>query len=118
MSAAAYSAFGAHTPATKPQAALPAHDVAMSHAKILAYIQPYLKPGNFSGSILVVQDGKTLLRDSFGFSDISRQAPNQVDTKFRLCLGGCRIYLTRKRATNVWPHARSFPIIDAARIAD
>src|ERR1700733_3598182 len=68
MAAAAYSAFAAVTPVTKPQAAVPAHDVAMLNAKILAYVQPYVKSGNFSGSILVVQDGKTLLRDSFGFA--------------------------------------------------
>ena len=84
MAAAASSAFASVTPVTKPQAALPSHDVAMLHAKILAYLQPYVKSGNFCGSILVVQDGKTLLRDSFGFSDISRQAPNQVDTKFHI----------------------------------
>jgi D-alanyl-D-alanine carboxypeptidase len=84
MSAAAYSAFGAHMPVTKPQAALPAHDAAMLRAKILAYVQPYVKSGNFSGSILVLQDGKTLLRDSFGFSDISRQTPNTADTKFHV----------------------------------
>ena len=84
ISAAAYSAFGAQMPVTKPQAALPAHDVAMSHAKIPAYVRPYVKSGNFPGSILVVQDGKILVRDSFGFSDISRQAPNQVDTKVHI----------------------------------
>ena len=84
MSAAAPGAFGAHTPVSKSQAALPAHDAAMLHGKILTYVQPYVKSGNFSGSILVLQDGKTLLRDSFGFSDISRQTPNTADTKFHV----------------------------------
>lgn len=82
--AASSSALGADTPVTKPQAALSAHYVAMLHAKILAYVQPYVKSGNFSGSILVLQDGKTLLRDSFGFSDISRPTPNTADTKFHV----------------------------------
>jgi CubicO group peptidase (beta-lactamase class C family) len=78
------SGFAAVTPVSKHQAALPPHDVAMLHTKILAYVQPYVKSGNFSGSILVFQDVKTILRDSFGFSDISRQAPNQIDTKFHI----------------------------------
>ena len=56
----------------------------MFHAKILSYAEPYIKSGNFSGSIVVVQDGKILLRDSFGFSDITRQTPNRVDTKFHM----------------------------------
>jgi CubicO group peptidase (beta-lactamase class C family) len=82
--AASSSVLGADTAVTKPRVALPAHDVAMLHAKILSYVQPYVKSGNFSGSILVLQDGKTLLRDSFGFSDISQQTPNTADTKFHV----------------------------------
>jgi CubicO group peptidase (beta-lactamase class C family) len=81
--AAASSVFAAVTSVTKSPAVLPTHEVAMLHAKIRAYIQPYVKSGNFSGSILVLLDGETLLRDGFGFADISRQTPNRVDTKFQ-----------------------------------
>jgi D-alanyl-D-alanine carboxypeptidase len=54
------------------------------HDKISAYLRPYVSTGNFSGSILVLQNGKILFRDSFGFSDIARQTPNTVDTKFHV----------------------------------
>jgi CubicO group peptidase (beta-lactamase class C family) len=75
---------GTDTAVPKLQVALTDHDVATWHAKIRAYVQPYVKSGNFSGSILVLQDGKTLFRDSFGFSDVSRQIPNTADTKFHI----------------------------------
>jgi len=84
MAAAASSFFAAVTPVIKAQAALPAHDVAILHAKIQSYIQPYVKSSNFSGSILVLQDGNTLLHESYGFADISRKIPNTADTKFHV----------------------------------
>ena len=55
-----------------------------AHDQIAAYLEPYISSGNFSGSILVVRDGKTLFRGSYGLADASRKIPNRVDTIFHV----------------------------------
>lgn len=52
--------------------------------KISAYLRPYTSTGNFSGSILVIQSGKTLFQDSYGLSDVQSRAPNRDDTKYHI----------------------------------
>lgn len=37
--------------------------------------------GNFSGAILVVKDGKIILRKGYGFADVERKAPYTPDTR-------------------------------------
>jgi D-alanyl-D-alanine carboxypeptidase len=54
------------------------------HDKISAYLRSYVSTGNFSGSILVVESGKTLFQNSYGFSDVDSRAPNKVDTKYHI----------------------------------
>jgi len=54
------------------------------HDEIAAYIDPYVRSGNFSGSILVVEAGKVLFRNSYGHSGGPDGAPNRVDTKYHI----------------------------------
>src|ERR1700730_12445612 len=54
------------------------------HDTISAYLRPYVRTGNFSGSILVVKSGETLSQNSYGLSDVHSQAPNRVDTKYHI----------------------------------
>ena len=54
------------------------------HEEIVAYLAPYVSSGNFLGSILVVESGKVLFRDSYGPSDTAEGAPNRVDTKYHV----------------------------------
>ena len=46
--------------------------------------QEYITSQNFSGSVLIIQDGNTLLNQGFGFSDRSNAVNNSPDTIFRL----------------------------------
>lgn len=55
-----------------------------AHDEIVAYLNPYVSSGNFSGSILVVESGKVLFRDSYGCADTAKGAPNRVDTKYHV----------------------------------
>ena len=52
--------------------------------EIASYLDPYVRSGNFSGSILVVQSGKVLFRNSYGRSDVSRNASNKANTKYHV----------------------------------
>ena len=38
----------------------------------------------FSGSVLVVRDGRVLLRRGYGFADATRRTPNRPSTRFRI----------------------------------
>src|SRR5262245_20927594 len=55
-----------------------------AHDEIAAYLDPYVRSGNFSGSILVVKSGKVLFRNSYGPSGLPDGAPNSVDTRFHV----------------------------------
>ena len=55
-----------------------------AHDEIAAYLDPYVSSGNFSGSVLVVRDGKALFRGSYGLADASKKTSNRVDTIFHV----------------------------------
>ena len=54
------------------------------HDQISAYLRPYIATGNLSGSILVVESGKTIFQNGYGFSDVRSRAANAVDTKYHI----------------------------------
>ena len=54
------------------------------NGQISAYLRPYIASGNFSGSILVAESGKTIFENAYGLSDVHSQAANSVDTKFHI----------------------------------
>jgi len=58
-----------------------AQDIA---AKVDEYISPYLKIGNFSGSILIAKEGRILLSKGYGMADLEHDVPNTPQTIFRL----------------------------------
>ena len=45
-------------------------------------------PEDFSGAVLVSQNGNTLFAEGFGFADLPNQVKNTVDTKFQTASGG------------------------------
>lgn len=53
-------------------------------AKVLDYLEPYVQMRDFSGSVLVAQKGKVLVREPFGYADFEQQVPNQVNTRFHI----------------------------------
>jgi CubicO group peptidase (beta-lactamase class C family) len=55
-----------------------------AHDEIAAYLDPYISSGIFSGSILVVRDGKTLFRGSCGLADASTKTSNRTETIFHV----------------------------------
>jgi D-alanyl-D-alanine carboxypeptidase len=54
------------------------------HDQIGAYLGPYIATGNFSGSILVVETGKTIFQKSYGLSDVHSRVANRDDTKYHI----------------------------------
>ena len=55
-----------------------------AHDEIAAYLDPYVRSNNFSGSILVVKSGRVLFRNSYGPSGLPDGAPNSVNTRFHV----------------------------------
>jgi len=53
-------------------------------AKVDGYISPYLKIGNFSGSILIAKEGRILLSKGYGMANLEHDVPNTPQTIFRL----------------------------------
>jgi CubicO group peptidase (beta-lactamase class C family) len=53
-------------------------------ARMEQLVQSYVANKQFMGSVLVAQDGKTLLDKSYGFANLEWQVPNTPTTKFRL----------------------------------
>lgn len=47
-------------------------------------VDDYCKNYNFSGSIMIVDDGKTLLKKGYGMADYDKAIPNKPNTIFRL----------------------------------
>jgi len=45
-------------------------------------------PKDYSGSVLVKKDRKTLFKQAFGFRDIPNKIPNEIDTKFATASAG------------------------------
>jgi CubicO group peptidase (beta-lactamase class C family) len=58
-----------------------------SEKRLEKYLNAFLTVNNFSGTVLVIKDNKTLIKKSFGFADIEKKVPNNSDTKFRI--GSC-----------------------------
>lgn len=49
-----------------------------------AIVKEYTDRIEFSGSVLIAQNGKILLRKAYGFADIENRIPNQPETNFYL----------------------------------
>ena len=45
-------------------------------------------PKDFSGAMLVTQNGDTLFAEGFGYADLPNKIKNTVDTKFQTASGG------------------------------
>lgn len=52
--------------------------------KVDEYINAYVKMGKFSGSILIAQDRKVLVKKGYGMADYEHDVPNTPQTKFRI----------------------------------
>lgn len=48
------------------------------------YLAPYVESGNFSGAVLVVRDGHTVLERGYGWADARRRVPNTPETRFQI----------------------------------
>src|SRR4051794_28653972 len=55
-----------------------------SVARMEQVIQSYVPSKQFMGTVLVAQDGKTLLDKGYGFANLEWDIPNTPATKFRL----------------------------------
>lgn len=49
-----------------------------------AYLQPYVKSGNFSGYVLVEKGGKIVFRGGYGFADREQRVLNTGSTRFHI----------------------------------
>ena len=52
--------------------------------RIARLFEFYEESGQFSGAVLVAQDGNIIYEDAFGWADREWRTPNTVDTKFRV----------------------------------
>ena len=52
--------------------------------KAATLVEPYLESGLFSGTILVARDGKPVFRQAYGLANREWDAPNTLDTHFRI----------------------------------
>jgi CubicO group peptidase (beta-lactamase class C family) len=64
------------------QTAPPADDTVTG--RILRLMQFYEDSEQFSGTILVAQDGKIVYEDAFGWANLEWRIPNTIDTKYRI----------------------------------
>src|SRR6185436_12993320 len=54
-------------------------------AKLLGqYMQAQASVNNFSGAVLIMKQGKVLLREAYGLDDREWNIPNTPETKFRI----------------------------------
>jgi len=53
-------------------------------AAVKEYVEQLAKNDQFSGVVLVAQNGKPLFRSAYGYADRVKNIPNQVDTKFNI----------------------------------
>ncbi len=53
-------------------------------AKVAAYAKPYLEMKVFSGSILIAQQGKIVLKEGYGMANYELSVPNTPLTKFHI----------------------------------
>lgn len=56
-----------------------------SHAATIdAYLQPYVRSSNFSGSVLVEKSGKIVFEKAYGFADREQGTKNSTATRFHI----------------------------------
>ncbi|MBL8215116.1 MAG: serine hydrolase [Bryobacterales bacterium] len=60
---------------------LPAQEFA---SRANAYVDSWVRDGQFSGTVLVMKDGKPLLRKGYGLANREWNIPNTPETRFRL----------------------------------
>jgi len=53
-------------------------------SEIDKYLNAYVNNLNFSGSVLITRERKTLFSKSYGLADYENDVPNRLETKFRL----------------------------------
>jgi CubicO group peptidase (beta-lactamase class C family) len=53
-------------------------------SKFEEYISSEANAGRFSGTVLIAQDGKVLMRKAYGLANIENDVPNTVETRFRI----------------------------------
>ena len=56
-------------------------------ANLEKFIKAFTAINDFSGTILVVKDNKTIINKSFGLADVENKTPNTTNTRFRI--GSC-----------------------------
>jgi CubicO group peptidase (beta-lactamase class C family) len=49
-----------------------------------AYLRGATARGDFNGTVLVVRDGRVLLRKGYGYADVAARTPNRPATRFRI----------------------------------
>lgn len=55
---------------------------AQEHQKLAAFFKRLEKTRQFSGNVLVAENGKVIFRGSFGYAEFKSRLPNQVNTAF------------------------------------
>jgi D-alanyl-D-alanine carboxypeptidase len=68
------------------------------------FIQKQVAADEFSGCVLVAQDGKPIFRKAYGFANKSFNVPNRVDTKFNL--GSCNKIFTKVAILQLAQHGK------------
>jgi D-alanyl-D-alanine carboxypeptidase len=53
-------------------------------AAIDAYLQPYVRSGNFAGDVLVEKNGKVIFEKAYGFADREHRVRNTAATRFHI----------------------------------
>ena len=49
-----------------------------------AYLKPFVETGNFTGTVLVVREGRVLFRHSYGMANYELQVANSPETRFHI----------------------------------
>jgi len=71
-----------------PLSAGAAEDSRPLTSRIRDHLAGLSKADNFSGVVLIAKDGKPVLEQAYGLSNIADQIPNRIDTKFNMASMG------------------------------
>jgi len=52
--------------------------------RLHSYLSPFAETGNFTGAVLVVRNGRVLLRQSYGMANYELNVPNLPETRFHI----------------------------------
>ena len=52
--------------------------------KVEAYLQPFVKSGNFTGAVLIARKGQVLFERAYGMANYELQVPNSPATRFHI----------------------------------